>query len=134
MSSDKYCPFCGGIVKVGDVYCNNCGASIEKATQPVTQVQYPMQQPEQPQQYGTQNVYGQPATIPTVEKNQAADNALVFGVIGLFCTPMAIAAIVLGIIGMQKPYGKSKAVWGIILGVLVLLVGVGALLIRFIPW
>ncbi|HUT82142.1 MAG TPA: hypothetical protein VMZ29_13150 [Candidatus Bathyarchaeia archaeon] len=134
MSSDKYCAFCGSIVKVGDVYCNNCGASIENTSQPVTQDQFSFQQPEQPQQYGTQSVYAQPATIPTVEKNQAADNALVFGIIGLFCTPMAIAAIISGIIGMQKTYGKSKAIGGIILGVLVLVIGVGGLLIRFIPW
>jgi hypothetical protein len=30
MSENRYCPYCGGLINPEDVFCNNCGASLEE--------------------------------------------------------------------------------------------------------
>lgn len=138
MSENTYCPYCGSIMKKGDAFCNNCGASLDSKSQPqqtqtVPQPMTPTQpmQPTQPIYYGAQPVQVQPVA-PTM--NRDADNALVWGIVGLFCTCGAIPAVIFGIRGLSNPYNKSKAIVGLVLGAFVLIAALIAILLNFFLW
>ena len=79
MSTDeKYCPYCGSMTKSTDVFCNNCGASLEIASDPIVST------PEQ--QIDPFASHLEPSTAVTVEKpsvnrNHQALISLVFGII-----------------------------------------------------
>lgn len=140
MSENAYCPYCGSIMKKGDVFCNNCGASLDSSSQsPQTQTT-----PQQPQTYQQPNIYSQPVQQVTNVQlggqpvappmNRDADNALVWGIVGLFCTCGAIPAVIFGIRGLSNPYNKSKAIVGLVLGALVLIAALIAILLNFFLW
>ena len=137
MSENAYCPYCGSIMKKGDAFCNNCGASLDSSSQPsqtqptpqpMTSTQ-PMQ-PTQPIYYGAEPIQTQPVAPPM---NKAADQALVWGIVGLFCFFAAIPAIIFGIQGMKNPYNKNKAIIGLVLGIIVLGIAVFGI-IRLFLW
>ena len=138
MSESSYCPYCGSVVKPGDAFCNNCGASVEKqpstssmpTTTPVTQQNPQTYTPQQPNYYGTQTVQTQPAAA---QMNKAADNALVWGIVSIFCGLAGIPAIIYGIQGMKIPYNKGKAIAGLVLGT-IFLVGTISTILRMIFW
>lgn len=138
MSESSYCPYCGSVVKPGDAFCNNCGASIEKQqstttstpTTPVSQQNPEASIPQQTNYYGTQTVQTQQAAP---QMNKAADNALVWGIVSIFCGLAGIPAILYGIQGMKNPYNKNKAVVGIVLGA-IFLVGTIISIFRFAFW
>lgn len=130
--SNLYCPYCGSVSKVGDVFCQTCGASIDNNVSPGTPTQpqpgQPYHQPAQQHyssvapshQYGaaTQTTYVQTGARQPILKNQAADLSLVFAIIGLFVLPGigGLLAIIFGIIGATNPYNRNKAIIGLVLG------------------
>ena len=131
-------------MKAGDAFCNNCGASVGSSTPSTPQpaapaqpaqpaYQQPQQTYQQPQthQYGTQptQMYqaGQPPPM-----NKDADNALVWGIVSLFCTLAAIPAIIFGFRGLQNPYNKGKAVAGLVIGFIVLGIAVVGIILNFV--
>ncbi len=145
--SDSYCPYCGSVSKTGDIFCQSCGASLDNNTSPSTPLQtqtaqpYPQPVQQQPflgaapsHQYGaaTQTTYVQVGEHPTLRKNQAAELAVVFAILGFFIMPGlgGILAIIFGIVGALNPYKRSKAIIGIILG----LCQTGGLLAMILFW
>lgn len=126
--SESYCPYCGSIAKVGDVFCQTCGASLNDnvssstphQTQPAQPVQQHYSVSTPSHQYGTttQTTYVQTSARPAIQKNQAADLALVFAIIGLFILPGlgGLLAIIFGFVGITKPFNRNKAIIGLVLG------------------
>ena len=130
--SESFCPYCGSVVKAGDVFCNTCGASIDanvspsapQQTQPAQPYQQPVQQsysstaPSHHYGAATQTTYVQTGAQSPIQRNQAADLALVFAIIGLFILPGigGLLAIIFGIIGVTKPFNRNKAIIGLVLG------------------
>ena len=121
-------------MKHGDDFCPNCGANLgsNSASSPLPspvqsqpyQQQQPYQQPGQQQnyQYGTttQTTYVQPGAQGSIQKNKAADQSLLFAIIGLFVLPFlgGLLAVIFGIQGLSNPYNRHKAIIGLILGII----------------
>ncbi|MBK5113612.1 MAG: zinc-ribbon domain-containing protein [Candidatus Heimdallarchaeota archaeon] len=121
--SSKFCSHCGSIVQPDDVFCNNCGASLDETIEPIGSA------PIHQQPY-TQTTYPQqaPVYVPQPSNlNNVANAALIIGIISVvvnlipFVTYIGIvggiAAIVLGAISFQRTKKKNLAIAGIILGV-----------------
>jgi len=121
----KFCPHCGTTVKSEDVFCNNCGASIEETVEPTVSM------PVQPVPYA-QTTHSSQATVyvpPPKTLNNVAVIALIFGIISVVVnllprflsyigTVTAIIAIITGIIGGLKSQKKHLAFIGLGLGVI----------------
>lgn len=122
--SNKFCPHCGTPVKSDDVFCNNCGASIEETVEPTVSM------PVQPVTYA-QTTHPSQATVyvpPPKTLNNVAIVALIFGIISVVVNLLplffylgavtAIIAIITGIIGGLKSQKKHLAFIGLGLGVI----------------
>lgn len=121
----KFCPHCGTTVKSDDVFCNNCGASIEDSVEPTVSM------PVQPVSYA-QTTHPSQATVyvpPPKTQNSVAIVALIFGIISVVInllplsifylgTVTGIIAIITGIIGGLKSQKKHLAFIGLGLGVI----------------
>lgn len=121
----KFCPHCGTTVKSDDVFCNNCGASIEDTVEPTVSM------PVQPVSYA-QTTHSSQATVyvpPPKTQNSVAIVALIFGIISVVInllplsifylgTVTGIIAIITGIIGGLKSQKKHLAFIGLGLGVI----------------
>ncbi|NPE08878.1 MAG: zinc ribbon domain-containing protein, partial [Asgard group archaeon] len=121
----KFCSHCGTTVKSDDVFCNNCGASLEDIIEPAVSM------PAQPEPY-TQTTHTSQATVyvpPPKTQNSVATVALIFGivsvVINLFPFSMLYIGIITGtigvitgIIGGLKSQKKILAYIGLGLGVI----------------
>ena len=127
LSDEKsnFCSHCGTIVKSDDVFCNNCGASLEDTIEPIGDI--PVQQ-----DLYTQTTYPTPATVyvsPPQTLNSVAIIALIFGIISVVSNlfPIffniigiisAVISIITGIIGGLKSQKKYMSFIGLGLGVL----------------
>ncbi len=122
--SSKFCSHCGTTVKLDDVFCNNCGASLEDTIEPTVNL------PVQPELY-TQTTHTQHQTVYVPKPsslNNVAIVALVLGIISVvvqflpvvsFAASISgIIAIVTGAVSMQRTQKKYFALAGIILGVI----------------
>lgn len=123
--SSKFCSHCGTTVKSDDVFCNNCGASLEDTVEPTVSM------PVQPDPY-TQPTHPSQASVyvpPPKTLNNVALIALIFGIIsvGINLFPFSlffignvtgIIAIIAGIVGGLKSQKKHLAYIGLGLGVI----------------
>lgn len=106
----KYCAKCGSPIENGVEYCSECGAPVnESAQQTNTNYQQPVYQ-----QPVYNNAYQQPYN-PLSQMTKDIETANTLGIVSLVCSLLgaaifAIAAIVTGIIGMNKikPYMNDK--------------------------
>ena len=125
--SDKkanFCSHCGTTVKPDDVFCNNCGASLEDTIEPIAI------SPVQNDPY-TQTTYPSQATV-YVEEPRTLDGlaivSLIFGILSIIVNVfpfLAFVAIVAGIIdiitgavSIQKTKRKYLVIAGITLGII----------------
>lgn len=142
--SENYCPYCGSKIKIGDEFCNSCGASIEGISEPKQNQTYSQPSTQQPvsydpaptHQYGasTQTIYPEPSKPST---NQMNDN--IFGILALVLSiggfiavglmpfasvPLFIVALILGIVGMKKATQKGFSIAGIVISSIGLIISV----------
>jgi len=103
-----YCSKCGEQNSDRNSYCSKCGVALAKP-QPPPQLQ-PQAAP-----------VPQPHLAPERTSGMAV-TSLVLGIIGFFLSPLAILAVIFGIIAMNKIStdpglkGKGMAVAGLVLG------------------
>ncbi len=120
----KFCSHCGTVTQPDDVFCNNCGASLNDTIEPIAGM------PVQQDPY-IQTTYPPHTTVyvpPPKTLNNVAIVALIFGIISVVVnllplffylgTVTAIIAIITGIIGGLKSQKKHLAFIGLGLGVI----------------
>jgi hypothetical protein len=119
-----YCSNCGARVPEGNAFCNDCGAPVERGPTGTPGGGYPG-----------------PYVAPAVPNRSTglATASLVLGIVSvvmgmLSCVPfvqyctciavplMAIVGSILGIVGLSNPAAKGKAIWGIVLNVLAVVI------------
>ncbi|MGC9781369.1 MAG: zinc-ribbon domain-containing protein [Candidatus Heimdallarchaeota archaeon] len=123
MSSEQFCPFCGSTVKEGDVFCNNCGASLEETPEPT-----PVATVQQPTDFSYTD---SPQIVVTPTKLSDTNifayvaigcgiGALILAIIpfiGYLAPICAIVSIVCGGIGLGKKLKRNMAIAGLTLGI-----------------
>ncbi len=123
-NNSKFCSHCGVSVKEDDVFCNNCGASLDEIVEPIASTPISQYQPY------NQPVYTQPKAVfaPKPKSLDAvAYLSLGFGLvavlfslipinIGFFIISSSVIAIVTGSISIPKTQKKYRAIAGIVLG------------------
>lgn len=122
--SESFCTVCGNALNKDDKFCQNCGAGIDKSKPKSGPIQNQQTQPAQAmvannQQFGTSTQISAQSGLGTAKRrNQTSELAFIFAIIGLVILPIlgGVLAIIFGIIGVQKPFSKNKAIWAIILG------------------
>ena len=141
----KYCSKCGSLIDNGATVCSECGAPVGESTQQQAQPTY--QQPpynnayQQPPYNGA---YQQQYYNPQSPMTKEIETANTLGIVSLVCSLIgaglfAIAAIVTGIIGMNKikpfmdgkmfPDDKAKSAYnlckaGMIIGIVKIALGI----------
>ncbi len=145
--SDNYCPFCGSVMKIGDEFCNSCGANLLEKTDPAqsqtlssqqsTQQQYPPPPKTTTHQYGAsaKTIYVQPNKTENQTNSLGIISLIVsfIGFISIFIFPFLspiffIAGLITGVIGMGKP-SKGVAIGGLILSAIGIILSIIAIIV-----
>lgn len=107
----KYCAKCGSLIENGAEVCSECGAPVTEPAQQTNQA-YQQQAYQQP---AYNPAYQQPYYDPQSQMMKEIETANTLGIVSLVCSFLgaalfAVAAIVTGIIGMNKikPYMNDK--------------------------
>ena len=131
----KFCSHCGTVTQPDDVFCNNCGASLNDTIEPIASM------PVQQDPY-IQTTYPPQTTVyvpPPKTLNNVAIIALVFGIISIVFNLLpfgftfigitaGIIGIITGIVGGLKSQKKYLAFIGLGLGV----IGIALWILAFI--
>ena len=148
-----YCSHCGGTVKEGDRFCNQCGNSIvpnkqtDQSSSRYANSGYKNRASSTYQNdygYNASNYgaryYGNRSATPT-RYNGTSIAALIVGIVSLpffvFVLP-SIVAIILAVIGMRQSdlrqeQGKPLAIAALIAGIVSLLIGLFVWIMLFFP-
>ncbi len=137
MSSEQYCPFCGSSIKEGDIFCNNCGASMEETPEPT-----PVAAVQQPTDFSYTDT---PQVVVTPVK---PSDTSVFAYVAIGCgigavilaalLPFsnwlalicAIVSIVCGGIGIGKEPKRNMAIAGLALGIIAIVLWIVLLILK----
>ncbi len=111
----KYCAKCGSLIENGATVCTECGAPVTEPVQQSTDAYQQNYQQQAYQQPPYNPAYQQPYYNPQSQMTKDIETANTLGIVSLVCSLLgagmfAIAAIVTGIIGMNKikPYMNDK--------------------------
>jgi len=126
-TKDWYCSSCGNMTSREKNFCVHCGAQLSEQIvgiahpdpQPVQKQPVVIIQQQQPQPIQQPQIQPQVTVIrEAAPSNGAADTALVFAILSIFCLPFlgGFLAMLFGCCGAFTPYKRGTAIVSFVIG------------------